>query len=113
LEGLFDNLKSVTHHAVTTVMGVTAYYTPSGSSIQQSARVLYNDPTTVEKLGEIEYSPNNFFVEYLAPSFPELKGKVDSGANEFITVKGAEYYVQKVKKMFDGDTFIAILEPKE
>lgn len=112
-DDLFDDLKAVTHDVVTNVMGVTAYFTPSAGGPEQQNDVLYNDPTTVEKLGDIEYMPTNYFAEYRAPFFPELEPSVKAGGNEFLKIKGVDYYVQKVKRMFDGDTFIAILELKD
>lgn len=101
------------HDIVTDTMGAPAYFTPSTGGPQQTVNVLFNDPTTKSKLGEIEYNPNNDMIEYRAPFFPELKTLTDQGINQVITVKGVDYNVQRVKKLYDGDTFIAILEIPE
>ncbi len=109
---LFDGYKATAHDVVSKLMGTFALYTPKDSEVEQREAVLFNDPETIEKLGEIEYGPNNCCAEYRFPFFPELKPNADSGITEVLTINSVEYYVQKVKKMFDGHTFIAILEVK-
>lgn len=118
MDNLFDGYKRLAFDTVASIAGNTAYFTPSTSGPTQTVKGFFNHPTTIEKLGKIEYSPTNHMFEFRAPFMPELKPSVDAGGTEYLFIDSQKYYVQSVKggvlsfseTMYDGDAFIAILE---
>jgi hypothetical protein len=50
-------------------------------------------------------------MEYYAGTFDGLKEAVDAGNKEYITVRETTYFVQDITTKFDGNTYVAHLEP--
>lgn len=97
-------------NAASAVMGLDAAFTPSTGGAEQIARVLFNDPNDNEKLIKIQgFTPENPYIEYLEPNFPELYGNVRGGHIESVFINSVEYNVQKVVRLFDGKTYKATL----
>ena len=57
MPNLFDAKKKAAYAIVAETMGYDATWTPQGDTVQQTARVLFNDPTKTAKIKNIEYSP--------------------------------------------------------
>jgi hypothetical protein len=109
----FDNLRNAAYDVVSKTMGYAASWIPSDDSGEKTARVLYKDPEAMKKLGSVEYNPKNYAMEYRAPDFTGLKESVDSGVTENVTIEGkGDYYVRAVSTLWDGNTYLAILELK-
>lgn len=112
MSNVFDTYKRISSEVVARTMGYDAVWTPTGLSTQQTARVLFREPTQKEILAGIDYMPFHYIMEYSAPDFADLKSLADSGQaiTELITVNGIDYHVLSVKAKFDGATFVAKLE---
>lgn len=107
--------KNVTAVTLAT-FGFTASWEVSDGSGSFSASVHFGNPSHLVKLSggrfKADYSPDKTYMEYYLDSFPNLKKRVDSGLAETIEVEGkGRFYVMKVDKESDGDTFIALLQP--
>lgn len=111
----FDNLKAKVFDTVGTIMGNDAVWIPSNGSFPAgyTARVLFNNPTEKQRLSDVDYDPTNWTIEYRFTQFPGLKQIIDTSAtSEMVTVDGNLYGVRAINKKWDGDTYIAILEPQ-
>jgi hypothetical protein len=109
-ENLFDKVRDISFDKTSKVFGYSASWTPSAGGDPQIVQVLFNEPDHMQKLGDIEYLPTQDTMEYRAPFFPTLKASVDVNNDETVVIKGSNYYVRSVKKIYDGATFIAIVE---
>jgi hypothetical protein len=93
-------------------MGEAAAWRTAAGDI--TGRVLFKDPTEPVKIGDgeqYEYRPNTATAEYYKGSFAGLKERVDSGAPQYLTVRGQAYLVAQVLTKYDGDTHVAHLAP--
>ena len=107
---LFDGLSSRVFATVANTMGYDAIWQPMDESPEQSARVLFKDPSTAQKVGPIQFMPNQYVMEYKLGDFDGLKPSVDNGGREYVTIEGSEYQVAAIDAIADGRTFRAILE---
>jgi hypothetical protein len=111
---IFDDLQSKAYAIVADTMGYDAVWTKSTGGTA-SGRVLFNDPSKKMKVNVgMEYNPAGYSMEYHAGTFEGLEEAVQSGiANEYVSINGAEYWVQQVIKEFDGKSFVAVLAHKQ
>lgn len=103
----FDGLSDKVFAAVETNMGYDGSWSPADSSPEQTARVLFGEPTKEEKLGEYgdSYDPRTFFMEYWDGDFTGLFESVRDGVEEFVTINSKRYYVADVKAKYDGRNY--------
>lgn len=108
----FDGLADRVFNTVERTMGYDATWTPNGSVTQQSARVLFAEPTMAEKLGEYgdSYNPRTFFMEYWDGTFVGLFEAVRENSDEYVTINDRLFYVKHVDRKFDGRNYRARLE---
>lgn len=107
----FDNMQRGTVERVNNLFGFPAVWNPSDDSDQQTAKILFEDPTRLMELGGlVEYNPQNVLMEYKEGDFVGLREAANSGANETVIVDGVSYNVRQVDLKYDGKTYIAILE---
>lgn len=107
----FDNMQRGAVEKVNNLFGFPAVWNPASSSPQQTATILFEDPTRLMELGGLsEYNPNAVLMEYKNGDFIGLRESANSGVNETVTVDGVPYYVRQVDLKYDGKTYIAILE---
>lgn len=115
-KNLFDDAQSVTFKTAAKTFGYSATWTPSIGGDEQTARILYNDPAEKDKIGEVEYDPYAYQMEYEKGDFIGLKEASDALKTEKVTIDGRyglkTFFVRKVKGKYDGNTFIADLELK-
>ena len=98
---------------VTGAMGFAASWTPAGGGDEQTARVLFQNPTEEMKIAEVDYDPGAWRMEYKIDDLPGLEDAANARASkEVVIIEETEYYVRKVHRKFDGKTFIAELQPK-
>jgi hypothetical protein len=115
---LFDGLQKNLVNTINNFFGYMVDWTPSGSEETITAKCLYSDPTKKFELGEIDYSPNLFQMEYHKDDLPGLWQSSREGNAEtvFIYEIGAdpetaiEYAVMKAGAGFDGKTYQLIIE---
>lgn len=115
MSNVFDGYKANVFDIAAQTMGYDSLWIPSDGSVPDgyTARVLFNNPSEKKNLAGIEYDPRNWKMEYRFTQFPGLKDIVDtSTTEESVTINGHDYWVRAVDAKFDGDTYIAILEPK-
>jgi hypothetical protein len=113
MANVFDDAKRAAFDTVGMVMGYDATWSPSAGGPQQTARILYKDPTEDKELAMIDFSPNEYVMEYRVDFFTGLKLSIGSSNQEVITIAGkGDFYVRKVDAIFDGDRFRAIIKPK-
>jgi hypothetical protein len=108
----FDSMQRNMVNKVNNLYGDSCIWNPSDSSPQQTASVLFKDPTREMELSGVEYSPLNFLIEYNILDLIGLRDLANDNQNEIITVKGVEYYVRQVNLKYDGKTCIAVCEEK-
>lgn len=108
--GFFDDHRDGMFDVVTATMGTPATWAPSGGGATLTADVLFNDPNTFRKLGEIEYDPTHSWCEWRKPFFPGLKESVDSGTDENLTIEGQSYYIRTIRTKYDGNNVYAVLQ---
>jgi len=78
-----------------------------------TGQVLYQEPSTEQRIGNVDYAPLEPSCEYKAEIFPGLKAAVDAGATlEEITIGTTVYYVRKVEAIQDGKACKATLKRK-
>lgn len=111
-DNLFDDLRDASFDVVSNTMGYEASWEPSEGGNVQTARVLFNNPTEGKKLSGVEYDPYHYEMEYRVGHFEGLKQSVDSNNIEAVTIRGKEYNVRQITAKWDGNTMIAVLEPK-
>jgi len=110
MSNLFDKVRDISFDKTMKVFGYSASWTPSAGGAAQVVQVGFNEPDHMQKLGDIEYLPTQETMEYRAPYFPTLKASVDANNDETVVIKESNYYVRSVKKIYDGATYIAVLE---
>lgn len=111
----FDALAGQAFEHISNLMGEDAVWLASKSK-EVSGRVLYKNPTDPVQIGDAEsyeYRPNTTTIEYYAGTFIGLKEAVDAGSEEYITVRDRKYLIQNIGTKFDGNTYVASLEPHE
>lgn len=109
----FDELAGQTFEHITNLMGEDAVWLASESQ-QVHGKVLYKNPTEAMQIGDAEsyeYRPNTTTIEYYEGTFTGLKESVDAGKEEFVTVRDCKFIVESVGTKFDGNTYIANIEP--
>jgi hypothetical protein len=108
----FDTLSDRVFAACEKAMGYDATWTPDGDIVEQTARVLFGQPTKPETLGEYgdEYHPHTFFMEYWDGKFDGLFESVRDGGVEHVEVNGTSYFVRDIIRKYDGRNFKARLE---
>jgi hypothetical protein len=110
MSNIFDSLQQKAFGIISAQMGYDATWIPSQEGAQQTARVLFKDPTEMHELAGVEYNPLGFLMEYYADSFVGLFESVRSGNYEEVTVNGKRYLVRDVKTVADGRTYRAKLD---
>jgi hypothetical protein len=108
---LFDGLAKNAFGTVAEVMGYTAIWQPDDGSDIQTARVLFRDPSTAQKVGSVEYMPNQYVMEYRLGDFQGMKELADNNDRPRVTIEGRDYFAVYVEAIADGRTFRATLEP--
>ena len=116
MSNIFDGLQDNMFNVVTNTMGYDATWTPvAPNSTLQTARVLYNKPTEKRTLEEYQYNPNIHIMEYKKGDFEGLFESCRSNEMEtvIIDIRGVStsFYVQEIKAAWDGNNFIAQLQP--
>lgn len=110
MSNLFDDLRDICHDTAAITFGKQASWSPSAGGETQTNHILFNDPDSIRKLGEIEYDPANTVIEWRKPFFDGLKTTVDAGTtNENMVIEGDTYYVRTVKNIHDGNTQVAVI----
>ena len=112
---VFDDYAQTTFSHVLNLMGEEAVWlTSNGDEIE--GRVLFNYPTKETVIGQTdsyEYPPNNPTAEYYTDTFQGLKEMSDRQTVERLRIRGEVYFITLVDTKFDGDTYIAHLQPEE
>ncbi len=114
VDNVFDSYRDNTFDTVARAMGkIGVSWSPSAGGSPQICDTLFNDPSSIKKLGEtgqLEYNPTDSHVEYRKPFFPGLKESVDAGNSEYLYIGTDRYYIRSVHNTWDGNTNVAILE---
>lgn len=117
-DNIFDDIQDKAVDIVHNTMGYDATWTPSAGGPQQTARVLFKNPSESKNFNSdrgdsLEYTPYQFTMEYKEGDFPTLKSDTETTPkSETVTVKSVDYLVSSVIAKWDGKTLIATLEPK-
>jgi hypothetical protein len=113
-------------NTIAEAMGYDANWTPSTGGAAQQARVLLNRPTQKregfqyrDKYGDIEYDPEQYYLEFKRGDFSGLVEAVNSGKNEVIEIDVTQsgtsvtqlFYVMKIHSAWDGNNFICPITP--
>lgn len=112
MENLFDQAQEITFDIVANTMGYNAVWVPSNGGPSVDGRVLFSDPNQKQQVGNINYLPANYSMEYKAGTFDGLKAGVDNNAIEVVEVCNLRFNVSQVSAKFDGKTFVALLVPE-
>jgi len=115
---IFDKLQENLHNAVNNTFGYMVSWTPSEGGPAKVAKCLYKEPTEKYKLGEIDYSPNLFQIEYKQGDLDGLYEAAKAGEMEEVIVykigedvsTGTRYALMKPGATWDGKTYKIIIE---
>jgi len=114
-DNFFDTALSVAFDTTTTLMGYDAEWYPADGPMQ-TARVHYKDPSSLQKIGDMNYDPGDGIMEYKKGDFEGLIELVAQNKPEVIkiTIGGTkiEFRTLKDKKLFDGKTLQVKLQRK-
>ena len=113
----FDSLRNLAVKTVTSVMGYTATWQPSTGGSLVTATVLYKYNTEGFTVGDNEYIPHNYMVEYTTNDLTGLKTLVDQGSTKekiVVSIDGRTetILIRKVEAKFDGFTLCAYGDKK-
>ncbi len=109
----FDSMQSNAVDKVNNLYGYPAVWIPSDSSQQQTAPILFKDPSSAQDLSGIqEYDPLKILMEYKNTDLVGLRDAANSNKNETVTIEGVDFWVRQVNPKYDGKTFVAVLELK-
>ena len=121
----FDALKRNIVNIVEATMGFDVSWTPSTGGTAKTGKALYNAPSRKvegwkyrDEYGKINYDPTQHHLEFKVNLFDGLREACDSGETETISIVFSDslttnFRVMKVHKLWDGDTFIAVIDPIE
>lgn len=110
MENIFNSYQQHLLSVCNTTFGTTVIWHCSDGSMQQ-AQALYGEPSKKVQLGETEYLPPSYHIEYMNGLFVGLKENANSGMLEILEVSSTRYHVLQVHTKFDGKTLIAVLTP--
>lgn len=113
----FDGLRNLVVNTVANVMGFTATWQPSIGGALLTATVLYKYNTEGFTVGDNEYIPHNYMIEYNTNIFPNLKALVDDSSTKekiVVSIDGITetILIRKVEAKFDGFTLYAFGDKK-
>ncbi len=107
----FDSMQSNAVDKVNNLYGYPTVWNPSDNTPQQTAIILFKDPSSAQDLSGIrEYDPLKILMEYKISDLVGLRDAANSNKNEIVIIDGDSYYVRQVNPKYDGKTFVAILE---
>jgi hypothetical protein len=109
----FDHLAGQVCSTVIDLMGNNAVWQRSKSQ-SVLGKILFKNPTEPIRIGDseqYEYRPTQATAEYYKGDFRGLKEEVDAKNPQYLLVRGEKYLVTEVTSKFDGDTYVAHLEP--
>lgn len=108
MANVFDSFKLHTFDAIATTMGYDA------SCMGIKARVLFNEPSSKEKVSEHSFDYNRPTLEFKIKDWEGVKELIEAKEDVLISVKGKEYYAMKVVGdgtiAQDGETYKVILQ---
>jgi hypothetical protein len=115
---IFDKLQDNLFNTINNVFGYMVSWTPSNGDPAQLAKCLYKEPTEQYKLGEIDYSPNLFQIEYKNGDLPGLFETSRAGGMEQVKIykigsditTALTYAVLKPLSKWDGNTLKLLIE---
>lgn len=110
---VFDIMQSTAFQTVQNLYGYDASWTPANGGATYSAKVLFQNPTEIYKLGGlVSFDPYRYEMEWKYNDFPGLKEAVDDRnmTPEKVTIDGNEYHILAVDVLYDGKTFRATLQ---
>jgi hypothetical protein len=115
---IFDKMQDNLHKTINGVFGYMVLWNPQNGDPQQIAKCLYKSPTEIYKLGELQYSPSLFQIEYKAGDLPGLYESVRENTGEEVTIyaigaepeTGTTYVTMKAHSVFDGKTYKIIID---
>lgn len=111
----FDRFAKMAVSTISNLMGETAIWQSSNQD-KMTGRILFKDPSEPVQIGDAEgyeYRPSSATAEYYEGVFPGLKEAVDHEETEYLEIRGKQYLVISVTTKFDGQVYIAQLEPHE
>lgn len=115
----FDTIRRGLQDRINSLYGDDAAWSPLAGGPVQSCKVLLNYPSgdyNVETMGDKDgwvFHPLAAWFEYAQPDFEALEASVNQGNIEVVTIKGIDYSVTDVKRMWDGATLRAKIEIAE
>lgn len=111
----FDDIAKQAFSTVANLMGEDAVWLSSkGAKID--GKILFKDPSEAAQIGDsegYEYRPNTATAEYYEGTFAGLKEASDRQEEEYLQVRSSMYAVVAITTKFDGNTYVAHLEPHE
>lgn len=112
----FDRFAKMAVSTISNLMGETAIWQSSSNQERIPGKILFKNPSEPVQIGDAEgyeYRPYSATAEYYEGVFPGLKEAVDREETEYLEVRGKQYLIMSVTTKFDGQVYIAQLEPHE
>ena len=112
MASIFDQYRKTVFATAETVFGTSAIWTSSMGGSTVEGKVLLNNPTEKMAMAGIDYDPTAWRIEFTPDQFPGIKDLVDTRAtSEVFSINGQDFYVAQIDTKFDGQTYVAILNP--
>ena len=112
MASMFDLYQKTVFATAEAVFGTLAVWTSSLGGPAVEGKVLLNNPTEKMSVAGVDYDPTIWRIEFYPDQFPGLKDLVDTRATtEQMSIDGQDFYIAQIDTKFDGNTFIAILNP--
>ncbi len=107
------------HRTINKVFGYVVQWTPSTGGPMQEAQVLFNDPTKTYKLGDADYSPNLYSIDWIKGDLEGLFQAVRGNKLEIVFLReigsdistAVAYNCMKAGAQWDGKTYHLVIEP--
>lgn len=108
----FDGLQKAVFDATSNLFGYSASWTPANGGDLLTAKVHFKNPTEEVRLAGVQWSADEWTMEYFEEDFTGLKSAVDKrNSKEKVTIGDSDFWVRKIEKNFDGKTYVASLQP--
>jgi len=109
----FQKIQDTAFLKVQNVMGEYCTWTPAAGGSEQSAKVLFQNPTEEMKVAGVPYDPEAWIMEYNSNQLVGLFDLIrEKSGQQVVNIAGQEFYCGDAVKKFDGNTIVVALLPK-
>jgi hypothetical protein len=121
MANLFDKIQKGVFKVAHSTFGYMVSWAPSAGGETITAKVLFKEPTKKDETGGMQYSPFSYSMEFDKDDLPGFIDAVRNNDLEIVIIyeigktvdTGIEYYARTVESIWDGKTYMSLLELKQ